>query len=116
MSLYRQSPISITDVDNKINNIPKLLMAKRFYITGRVQGVFFRASTQAKADELEMTGYAHNLADGRVEVLAVGTPAAVEALSRWLWTGPPGAQVENVAAQFVTMDELSEIPNDFSTG
>jgi len=68
----------------------------RCRVTGRVQGVFFRASTQREAQKLGVTGHAHNLADGSVEVLACGEPAAVEQLKEWLWQGPPGARVSNV--------------------
>lgn len=68
----------------------------RFLVSGRVQGVFFRASTREQALRLSITGHARNLADGRVEVLAHGEPAALDALERWLWQGPPAAKVEHV--------------------
>lgn len=68
-------------------------MAKRFLISGRVQGVFYRASTRRKAHELGLTGYAKNLPDGRVEVLAAGSEEALLLLEKWLWQGPPAAQV-----------------------
>ena len=68
----------------------------RCLVTGRVQGVFFRASTQREAQRLGVSGYAHNLPDGSVEVLACGEPAAVEQLREWLWQGPPGARVSDV--------------------
>ena len=67
--------------------------ARRFFVEGRVQGVFFRGSTQAKAAELGLSGHAINLADGRVEVLAAGTASAVAALAEWLQDGPPAARV-----------------------
>lgn len=72
----------------------------RCLVSGRVQGVFFRASTRAKALELGLTGYARNLQDGRVEVLACGSRAALRALEAWLWEGPPAAQVADVAVSF----------------
>ncbi len=68
----------------------------RCLVSGRVQGVFFRAATQREALKLGLTGHAHNLPDGTVEVLACGEPAAVEQLRDWLWQGPPGAAVANV--------------------
>lgn len=72
----------------------------RFYISGRVQGVFFRASTRAEAERLGITGYAKNLADGRVEVLAQSeNPQALEQLADWLQHGPPQARVESVERQ-----------------
>ena len=66
-------------------------------VSGRVQGVFYRASTRQKALELGVTGYARNLPDGRVEVLACGESAAVDALCEWLWQGPPHAVVSMVS-------------------
>jgi acylphosphatase len=71
-------------------------IARRCYVSGRVQGVFFRASTRDRALALGVGGHARNLADGRVEVLAVGEPDAVDALIAWLSIGPPAAQVTSV--------------------
>lgn len=68
----------------------------RFLVSGRVQGVFFRASTRNEAQRLGIAGSASNLADGRVEVLASGADDALSALERWLWQGPPSARVEDV--------------------
>lgn len=80
-------------------------------VTGRVQGVFFRASTKHQAHRLNITGYAKNLDDGRVEVLACGTDAAIDELQRWLWQGPPSAHVTDV---FCSDVELT-LPNGFHT-
>lgn len=79
-------------------------------VTGRVQGVFFRASTQRKALSLGITGYAKNLSDGSVEVLACGEHAAVEQLQEWLWQGPDYARVEKVSCA----DIEHAIPSDFT--
>ncbi|MGN6789486.1 MAG: acylphosphatase [Rhodanobacteraceae bacterium] len=68
----------------------------RFIVTGRVQGVFFRASTRECALRLGLTGHAKNLADGSVEVVASGARKAVDELDAWLHHGPPSAQVERV--------------------
>jgi acylphosphatase len=70
----------------------------RAFVSGRVQGVFFRASTAREAARLGVAGWARNLSDGRVEVLAEGEPAAVEALLAWLRKGPPLARVTGVEA------------------
>jgi acylphosphatase len=70
--------------------------AARFWVSGKVQGVWFRASTREQAERFGLSGYARNLADGRVEVLAVGGEGAIAALERWLWQGPPRARVEDV--------------------
>lgn len=69
----------------------------RCYVAGRVQGVFFRASTREQALRLGLTGYARNLPDGRVEVLACGSPQGVGELRDWLRVGPPSARVTGVA-------------------
>lgn len=70
--------------------------AARFRVSGVVQGVFFRASTREQALRLGLCGYAKNLADGAVEVLAVGEDDAVDALEQWLHVGPPKARVDAV--------------------
>lgn len=68
-------------------------------ITGRVQGVWFRGSTQQQALRLGLTGYAKNLADGSVEVVACGEAVAIVQLHEWLWQGPKGAAVVGVACE-----------------
>lgn len=73
----------------------------RFLVSGRVQGVFFRASARAEATRLGIAGSASNLADGRVEVIAIGSDAALDALERWLWQGPPSAKVEAVTREVI---------------
>ena len=83
----------------------------KFIVSGRVQGVFFRASTRAEAERLRVTGYAKNLANGDVEVLACGEAAALDELQRWLHIGPPAARVENVVRSDV--DDL--LFNGFAT-
>jgi acylphosphatase len=71
-------------------------IAARFRVRGRVQGVAFRAATRREAQQLGIDGHAINLADGSVEVLAEGSPAAVEALFDWLQRGPVLARVDGV--------------------
>jgi len=72
------------------------MSGRLFRIEGRVQGVWFRESTRREASELGISGYAKNLADGSVEVLACGDPEALDRLQEWLWRGPPMARVTNV--------------------
>lgn len=72
------------------------MAAARFLVSGKVQGVFFRASTREQALKLGLSGHAINLADGRVEVVAEGDGEAVEALASWLRHGPPMARVDRV--------------------
>ncbi|HET9620370.1 MAG TPA: acylphosphatase [Kofleriaceae bacterium] len=66
-------------------------------VTGRVQGVSYRASTIHEATRLGLTGWVRNRADGSVELEAQGTPAQVEALLAWCHVGPPAARVTGVA-------------------
>ena len=68
----------------------------RFLVGGRVQGVWFRAATRERALALQLQGFARNLADGGVEVVAVGADAALAELEQWLWQGPPLAKVTAV--------------------
>ncbi len=82
--------------------------AARFLVSGRVQGVCYRACTRDEARALNLAGHARNLPDGRVEVLAVGESAALDALERWLWQGPPAAQVKAV--------ERTELPEQAASG
>jgi acylphosphatase len=79
-----------------------------------VQGVFYRASTRQKATELGCAGYARNLPDGRVEVLAVGEPQAVQSLVDWLWRGSPASEVKLVEVRELSLDELDDIPVGFA--
>jgi len=72
--------------------------ARRFTITGRVQGVFFRDSTRRVAESLGITGYANNLANGNVEVFACGEQGAISELAAWLEDGPRMASVSEVIA------------------
>ncbi|UCC57353.1 MAG: acylphosphatase [Gammaproteobacteria bacterium] len=83
------------------------MSCRRCYVSGRVQGVFFRASTTEQAHLLGIRGYARNLPDGRVEVLACGTDAAVQQLCDWLAQGPPAARVSDV-----TCSPDNEMPPD----
>ncbi len=69
-------------------------------VSGSVQGVYFRAYTQREAERLGLTGYARNLSDGTVEVVAEGPRAALESLLAWLRRGSPSAHVDEVRAEW----------------
>lgn len=71
-------------------------VARKFYISGIVQGVGFRFFVQRSAARHQVLGYVQNLADGRVEALAEGGEKAVEAFKQDLTTGPIYAQVEHL--------------------
>ena len=70
--------------------------AARFFVSGRVQGVGFRASARYRALELGLAGYVRNLADGRVEAFVQGDAKDIETFARWLEAGPPLARVDDV--------------------
>jgi acylphosphatase len=72
----------------------------RIRIEGVVQGVFYRYSTQQKAQELGVKGWVRNCWDGSVECLVEGERDKVEALIQWCHRGPPGARVEKVTANW----------------
>ena len=72
------------------------MSAARFIVSGKVQGVCFRAATRDQALALGLRGSARNLANGAVDVLAVGDDAAIDTLAAWLRQGPPLAQVEEL--------------------
>ncbi|HKE94581.1 MAG TPA: acylphosphatase [Povalibacter sp.] len=91
------------------------IVARRCFVSGRVQGVFYRASTRQQATVLGLSGYARNLPDGRVEVLAVGEMTAVQSLIDWLAVGPPAAQVAAVEVREVVLEELGSVPAGFAT-
>ena len=90
-----------------------MIEARRFFVSGRVQGVYFRASTREAAMALGLRGYARNLDDGRVEVLALGDASALAQLETWLWRGPPLARVDSVHTVAASGDEAGD---GFSTG
>lgn len=73
--------------------------AMHFWVKGRVQGVYFRANTKAKAQALGLTGWVRNLSGGEVEGVACGEPEALAGLKEWLAEGPELAQVTHLEVQ-----------------
>jgi acylphosphatase len=88
------------------------ICCRRYLVSGRVQGVWFRASTRDQALRLGLTGRADNLPDGQVEVVACGPGSALDALEAWLWLGPELAVVESVIA--MAADQVAY--DGFTTG
>lgn len=82
-------------------------ICRLYRVRGRVQGVFFRASTREQARQLALTGWVRNCEDGDVELTACGTPAQLDALERWLWQGPPSAQVTDLVRRDVPAEQLA---------
>ena len=82
------------------------LKARHILVRGQVQGVFYRNWTVATAKRLGLTGWVRNLRSGEVEILALGDPAAVDALVRECWNGPPAAMVEEILASETETEPL----------
>jgi acylphosphatase len=75
---------------------------QRAFVSGRVQGVWFRESLREQAVAAGVTGWVRNLADGRVEAVLEGPEAAVDRVVQWCHHGPPRAHVERVEVQVET--------------
>ena len=82
--------------------------ARLFVISGRVQGVGYRAFAVSAAQRLNISGWARNLADGRVEVYASGTAGQLDELEGWLRKGPRFADVRGVTVSEAAVSETSE--------
>ena len=72
------------------------MVCKQCLVGGRVQGVYYRATAAHRAQALGISGYARNLPDGRVEVLACGEASEVDEFVAWLWTGSSASKVTSV--------------------
>jgi len=90
--------------------VSELKQARRYRVSGIVQGVGFRYFTQHAAQRLQLSGYAKNLPDGRVEVYAIGSAAQLEALKNELRRGPRMASVDHIT------EAEAEILPAFSNG
>ena len=90
------------------------MVGRKCLVAGRVQGVFYRATAARRAQELAIRGYARNLEDGRVEVLAYGEETAVATFVSWLWTGSSAAKVTAVEVAEVALDAAA-VPAGFHT-
>jgi acylphosphatase len=88
-------------------------VARLAIVSGRVQGVFYRASAASKARELGITGSARNLPDGRVEVIAYGPPQAVRLFFDWLWIGSTASIVTTIEES--DLEPADTPPDRFST-
>ena len=89
------------------------MVCKICWVTGRVQGVFYRGAAAARARELGVCGYAKNLSDGRVEVLACGEEATVRKFIDWLWIGSSASKV--TAVQIADRQLPDQPPAGFTT-
>jgi acylphosphatase len=92
------------------------VICRKYFVAGRVQGVFYRATAARHARELKVRGYAMNLPDGRVEVLAYGPEAVLEELAKRLWIGSSASKVTSVEVADATSVAVEDVPDDFITG
>lgn len=92
------------------------MFACRCFVSGRVQGVFYRATAAKRATEMRLTGHARNLPDGRVEVLVYGPDeATVMSFVEWLWIGSSASKVTAVEVHPHEPD-TDQWPLKFNTG
>ncbi|HEY3784988.1 MAG TPA: acylphosphatase [Steroidobacteraceae bacterium] len=90
------------------------MVCRKCLVDGRVQGVFYRATAARRARALAITGYARNLPDGRVEVLACGDEMAVQSFVKWLWIGSSASKVTSVEVLEASIDG-TRLPTEFAT-
>jgi acylphosphatase len=81
-------------------------MCKRYIVTGKVQGVWYRANTKTVAENLSITGWVKNTDTGAVELVACGNPEQLAELEGWLKKGPPRAAVEMVESQDLPWEDF----------
>lgn len=81
---------------------PQAMICAHVWISGQVQGVFYRGATQAQAQQLGVNGWVRNRPDGRVEAWFEGSPAQVTAMIAWCQHGPPAAIVAHVEVEYET--------------
>jgi acylphosphatase len=86
------------------------MACQRYIVSGRVQGVFYRASAQEHASRMGLRGWVRNLTDSRVEVLACGEQSELDALEKWLEIGPEYAKVSNIE---VIIEKVVDLPGGF---
>lgn len=85
-----------------------MLQTISIYVSGKVQGVFYRQSTREKAISLGITGTVRNLPDKRVHIIATGTPFQLNQLQEWCKTGPPKAIVSCIEANEIPLEEFEK--------
>jgi len=91
-------------------------VGRRAFVHGRVQGVWYRASTADRARALGVRGHARNLPDGTVEVIVAGPRQDVDALLAWLWEGPPLARVTRIEVESLDDAVTAGVAEGFRTG
>lgn len=82
-------------------------ICRHFLVSGKVQGVFYRDSTQQTAQNLDLTGYVKNLVNGQVEIEICGEQSSLDEFQQWLWKGPIMSKVEDIQIQDIPMKNYS---------
>lgn len=85
--------------------LSSMLVQKQIFVSGRVQGVFFRESTRQMARQFNLAGGVRNLSDGRVEVQVAGHAESVHSLIKWLKIGPKLAKVSTIEVMDLELSE-----------
>lgn len=83
------------------------MIAMRIRVEGKVQGVFFRASTKSKAEDLDLKGWVKNESDGSVLIEAQGNPNQMKEFKKWCETGPTYARVTDIKVEDITAQDFS---------
>lgn len=78
------------------------------FISGRVQGVFYRMYTRKEAEALDISGWVRNLSDGRVEAVFEGQKERVNEMIAWCWSGSPSSNVFDVEVNWEEIEGLNE--------
>ena len=87
------------------------MICKRYFVSGRVQGVFYRSSAMQQAKQLSLLGWVRNLSDGRVECLACGELEVLVDFEKWLEIGPQYAKVTNIVGIDEAVDACDNARN-----
>ena len=85
------------------------LSRAHIFVSGKVQGVYYRDSTKLKGARLGLTGIAYNLPDTRVEVIAEGSKASIDELIQWCWKGPEGAAEVGVTKKLTLKRKVTNV-------
>jgi acylphosphatase len=113
MAKARRAPPPRRRANSTSQTIVVSEVTRRFRVTGRVQGVYFRHSTRLEAERLALSGYARNLPDGSVEVAVRGPASAVGELHQWLHRGPKSARVAAVEEMDPTLENSADVGEIF---
>ena len=100
MGLDGSKPVWGQSLKEERDDLMRETMRAHLYVSGIVQGVFFRAHTTKVAQSLGLCGWVKNLVDGRVEIVVEGVRPDVDKLIKWCEKGPPAASVEGVEVIF----------------